>query len=378
MISPRVYRAFTNVIANDFIATHLQQYQHTNQQTSNQTNNQSSKRSAPHSVARRLGLSTFPLAVLVMTVAIHALTNNHSGYGILSNWPNWSDWSIDGMVDWLIDCFLACLTVEFGLKVTVCVLCVVVGLSMKLILTVAILGHTIQKVQEMESDHANNQTNNQTKQSSEQSTKTNNNESSINPSPVNQSNPVNESTNQSIDLTASPTISPLRTINQSINQSPYLSSPASMIGNRMKKFADLSINLTNVQNPYTPLKQSIHLSNNQPKQQTSTATNQSTRRPIQIPEPVFEHQPYSLLEALQKEQSASQAANQSNQSDSAVNQPSNNQSVNQPHTPQVHAGDVIAVHERVGSVDLLGPSQELGDRLAAIDRYQITQTSIPT
>ena len=98
LISPRVYRQFIAVIYHDFRQTHMSRHDH-----------------HIHSVSRRLGLSSFPLAVLLLRVLTQAFTSSrtHIEYGT-------SEFTLRAII--LITLFA-----------TLCVL--------KTLLTVTLLGH---------------------------------------------------------------------------------------------------------------------------------------------------------------------------------------------------------------------------------------------
>ena len=98
LISPRVYRQFISVIYHDFRQTHMSRHDH-----------------HIHSVSRRLGLSSFPLAVLLLRVLTQAFTSSRTNieYG----------------------------TAEFTLRALILITLFATLCVLKTLLTVALLGH---------------------------------------------------------------------------------------------------------------------------------------------------------------------------------------------------------------------------------------------
>ena len=140
MISPRVYRQYAEIIQHDFVQAHFahsvtahaassaSSNSLSSSNSTGSTSGSSSRNSSAHSVSRRLGLSSLPLAVLVLRVVGSTFQHSRGSSPILAVW--WLPFE---------------LTVELLLKVAVIVLLFALLTAIKLLISISLLGRIAQQ-----------------------------------------------------------------------------------------------------------------------------------------------------------------------------------------------------------------------------------------
>lgn len=311
MISPRVYSQFQTVIARDFIQTHTIAHAHSNGDSHSGSGSHTTSKSA-HSVARRLGLSTFPLAVLVLRVLTQALTTAPSYTHTHAH---------TSIIDAILDIF----TVECLLKLLCIALTFVLLLLLKLFLTVSLLGTMIGRIQQQEHQLDENEKEKENKKEGKSDANTTKHDGS----PSLQSSLALVSSNRHYRLTPIKVERPHSLVADSKIKSEMMP-PLERVSDNDN---DSDVSLLVLKTTITP------------------ATTETVTEPeviVAAPEVTVTSIALSPLPTAA--------------------------------TPSLHPGDVLPVHDRVGSVELSGlPSATLSDELSAVDRYAMTEkASIPT
>ena len=304
LISPRVYRQFADILYHDFITQHFTPPQH----QLSQQQQQRADRAAPgrperrlragHSVSRRLGLSSLPLAVLVLRVFGQAFMRSSSPASAAAapavSFP-------------LLPVSLPLsLSAETMLKLLVLALLLCVLMALKLLLTISLLGRVAEQAR-----HDGQQ--------------------QLQQAQTGDAAPLLETAKDAAEVL-----------------------PAEVAAVKLKKEEEaesatrsrleaLSIN-TQLAHPHRP-----H---------------------ADVVMPPLEAQPPASASGTGLLLSVETAAYAS-LSGSPSGSPTSSSSSSTLSLPVMHEGDALPAHDRVGSVELLGPSSELFTDLLSIDRFQL-------
>ena len=365
MISPRVYRQYAEIIQHDFVQAHFAQTSTPLSASAAASSGPSStppaaaaKASSAHSVSRRLGLSSLPLAVLALRVVGSTFQQQSSGpsAAIAVAWLPFE------------------LSAEVALKAAVIALLFAVLTSLKLLISVSLLGRIAnQALRDKQQQQATATT---TEQSDE---------------------PVSSmEQQQQLAVTAADTVK-----EQSVTWMAEESkegfadevAPAESANvSRVKKEDDddsrEGLKRTGAKRDgLTVNTQLVHpvrvaaLSSMPPPLESVPADSIASSHPSHSSPSIV----VSLAEALQppfhsQPSSPLLAADGASLSSSPCLSPASSSSASSAALclPVAHDGDLVPAHDRVGSVDLLAPSPELFSQLVSIDRYQMSQTNIPT
>ena len=315
MISPRVYRQFAEIVNNDFIQAHLAG---------------SARSRGAHSVSRRLGLSSLPLAVLVLRVFGQALMSMRTT--ALSSLLTPS--SLLALASYV-------LTAEGALKGLILLLGLCVLTALKLLLTITLVGRiSVQALHDKQTQAEDDAC------TSDRTTE-------------------KEKERGELHVPAETNHAKLETAEALLRVPAKREDSASQGALRVKKedgesdsarrgrLAD-ALTIDTSQLP-SRTRHIAAVDAPMPPLEAPCAPAQSPQTPLSS----------SLTVALSETSSLSASPCISPSSSSAL-------------YPVQHEGDMLPAHDRVGSVELVKPSQQLYTHLLTVDRYALTDKPIPS
>ena len=320
LISPRVYRQFTAIVNRDFLDAHMQ--------------GNTARSKGAHSVSRRLGLSSLPLAVLVLRVFGQAFVSRGSagsGVGATGSW--WEAAS-------------AYMTAESALKAALLLVVLCVLTVLKLLLTITLVGRiAVQALHEQ--DIANQE---------------------------DASHTVDKGKTKAAEPPKAGSGAKMRDLK--LESGENSATTAVVKGeddhpntHRVKREEDADTNGRRGRPAADTLTIETHFSPHR-----SQPTPELPMPALEVPLTMSSLSPVppspaeaGLTFGTTSEQSSMSAS------------PGISPSSTAQQGPQRHEGDMLAVHDRVGSVELLGAivSDELYTNLLAVDRYALTDQPIP-
>ena len=357
MISPRVYRQYAEIIQHDFVQAHFAQTAvgssplvstsaFASTSTSTYSSSTTSGRSgSAHSVSRRLGLSSLPLAVLVLRVVGSTFQqSNGTAPSVVFAWLPFE------------------LSVELALKAAVLLLLFAVLTLLKLLISVTLLGRIATQAL-------------RDKQQASRATE------------------EREAADSAMEWQKGGSEQKLATAAAGAQCTGKEQNKGWVKEERKEEeeTADSALKVEAVKSEQEELKERVVRSGvhrdglkiitqqHQQQQQPSSPALEVVLQPpdslVSFPTPSYSHTPFPaalpsshshlLLDTADSSLSSSPCASPSSSSSLCL--------------PTPHDGDLVPSHDRVGSVDLLAPSPELFDQLTSIDRYQMTsKTNIPT
>ena len=316
MISPRVYRQFTEIVNNDFLQAHL---------------STSARSRGAHSVSRRLGLSSLPLAVLVLRVFGHAFLG--SSTHALTSLPGPSA---------LLAFVSYALTAEGALKGLILVLGLCVLTAFKLLLTITLVGRiSVQALHDRQMQVVE-------EESSEQPT-----EKERQPDEL-------DALADTKDVHMDAAGALLRVPSKRDEAVPLLG------GLRLKKEEGESDSGRRGRLADVLTIDTSYLS----------ARNRHVAAALDMPMPSLEVAPTAATDSTPMASSSGDPAALS-ESSSLSASPCVSPTSSSAQYPVQHEGDMLPAHDRVGSVELVKPSQELYTHLLTVDRYALTDKHIP-
>ena len=387
MISPRVYRQYADIIQHDFVQAHFA-HTHTHQaartsaahttsassllssappSTSLTTGGKSSSAHSAHSVSRRLGLSSLPLAVLVLRVVGSTFQQQSTGASVAVS-LSWLPFE---------------LSAEVGLKVAVVALLAAVLTLLKLLISVTLLGRIATQASRDK----------QQQQQREMRRRSALDEADVTDrlQELAHASTVNEEVEETGGVTAiehskvwmkeerkqDPAEATIRAEVASVSGVKAEEEDQHREGvkrsgvkrDRLTIFTQELVHPTSAMPLLLPsLEAASSDSLTPPLSQTSRSPPSDA---LSAADPSHSHSHSRLL-------SLSVDATDASLPSSPHQSPSSSSSAAL-CLPVAHDGDLVRAHDRVGSVDLLAPSPELLVQLANVDRYQMgSQTNIPT
>ena len=359
MISPRVYRQYADIIQHDFVQAHFAQtassssYAPSSLSTASST---SGKSSSAHSVSRRLGLSSLPLAVLVLRVVCSTFQHSTGASPAIS-------------VPWL---HLE-LSVELGLKAAVVALLFAVLTALKLLISVVLLGRIARQAlrdkqqmmaaaEEKEVDRSHEQPQQASTAGAEVGYGGEGGDAVKEQSLAWMKEERKEGSGDTAVRAESASAS--RVKREEDEEYEQYREGAKRSG---VKRDGLTIITQLVQPLRAPPLAMPQLETAPPDSAAPPHSHLSHSSPSTVPSSIDRPPPHSRLLPLLD------TADLSSLSSSPCQSPSSSSSASSSAAlclPVAHEGDLLPAHDRVGSVDLLAPSPELFTQLVSIDRYQ--------
>ena len=389
MISPRVYRQYAEIIQHDFVqahfaqsstpgaatagAVHVQSASTLSSSTAPSTSSSSTgggKSSSAHSVTRRLGLSSLPLAVLVLRVV--GSTFQHSSGASPAISVSWLPFE---------------LSVESALKATVLLLTFAVLTVLKLLISVSLLGRIAQQalrdkiVQVSRSTEESSAADRSKEQQWANSTAAKDGRAAeaLDEADLSWIKEEQKEGSSEAAVKAESVVSENRVKSEEEEEQEEEEGENRGAAKRIGVKRDGLIILTQLVHPArtTPLPGPLLETgplDPLPYSHSHTSHSQSAAAAAGPSTDSFHSHPHSRHLPLSVD-----TADLSRLSSSPCQSPSSSSSASSTALclPVAHDGDLVPAHDRVGSVDLLAPSPELFTQLVSIDRYRMSTTNIP-